>query len=164
VSQGVASAEDIMRVKSQKLLIRTGIMRFNQKPKTGLAFLEENGLVYHDVTPEDAPEGTPKVTRALSLARFLKSSTRLDKKILGDFISRPENVDTLKAFIGLFDFEDVSDLQYPQICASVYELSLESYRGCHARTARDVPASWRVAADRADNGDVRGVLFRGEAG
>ena len=88
-----------MQRKSKKRLILTGAARFNSKPKTGLAFLEENGLIYHDLSDE--------ITRAQSLAKFLKSSTRLDKKLLGDFISKPENIDVLKAFVGLFDFREV---------------------------------------------------------
>jgi brefeldin A-resistance guanine nucleotide exchange factor 1 len=88
-----------MQRKSKKRLILTGAARFNSKPKTGLAFLEENGLIYHDLSDE--------VTHAQSLAKFLKSSTRLDKKLLGDFISKPENIDVLKAFVGLFDFREV---------------------------------------------------------
>ncbi|KAI9446656.1 Sec7-like domain is implicated in guanine nucleotide exchange function [Lactarius indigo] len=92
------SAEELMRRKSKKRLILAGAARFNNKPKTGLAFLEENGLIYHDLS-----EG---VTHPQSLARFLKSSTRLDKKLLGDLISKPENIEVLKAFIGLFDFRE----------------------------------------------------------
>lgn len=92
------SAGELMRRKSKKRLILAGAARFNNKPKAGLAFLEENGLIYHDLS-----EG---VTHPQSLARFLKSSTRLDKKLLGDFISKPENIEVLKAFIGLFDFRE----------------------------------------------------------
>ena len=91
-----------MQRKSKKRLILTGAARFNSKPKTGLAFLEENGLIYHDLLDD--------VTRAQSLAKFLKSSTRLDKKLLGDFISKPENIDVLKAFVGLFDFREVRSI------------------------------------------------------
>ncbi|KAF9262202.1 Sec7-domain-containing protein [Marasmius fiardii PR-910] len=92
------SAEAIMQVKSQKKLILTGASRFNNKPKTGLAFLEEAGLIYADLSPE--------VTKSMSLARFLKGCSRLDKRLLGDFISKPENVDVLKAFMDLFDFKN----------------------------------------------------------
>lgn len=106
-AQDLVSPEDLMRNKSQKQLVQSGLARFNAKPKTGLAFLEENGLIYQDVTPEDAPADVPKITRAESLAKFLKSSTRLDKKVLGDFLSKPENIDLLKAFIGLINFEGV---------------------------------------------------------
>ncbi|GJE86958.1 Sec7-domain-containing protein [Phanerochaete sordida] len=92
------SPEDLLQTKSQKKLILTGISRFNAKPKTGIAFLEENKLIYAD----------PEESRAKSLAVFLKNSTRLDKRLLGDFISRPENFDVLKAFISLFDFKGKS--------------------------------------------------------
>ena len=91
-----------MQRKSKKRLILTGAARFNSKPKTGLAFLEENGLIYHDLSDE--------ITHPQSLAKFLKSSTRLDKKLLGDFISKPENIDVLKAFVGLFDFREVRSI------------------------------------------------------
>ena len=89
-----------MRSKSQKQLVLTGAARFNTKPKAGLAFLEENGLIYADLSTE--------VSKDRSLATFLKNCTRLDKRLLGDFISKPDNLELLKAFIGLFDFKDVS--------------------------------------------------------
>ena len=88
-----------MQRKSKKRIILTGAARFNSKPKSGLTFLEENGLIYHDLSEA--------ITRPQSLARFLKSSTPIDKKLLGDFISKPENTDVLQAFIGLFDFRQV---------------------------------------------------------
>jgi brefeldin A-resistance guanine nucleotide exchange factor 1 len=91
-----------MQRKSKKRTILTGAARFNSKPKTGLAFLEENGLIYHDLSDE--------ITHAQSLAKFLKSSTRIDKKLLGDFISKPENTEVLKAFFKLFDFREVCSL------------------------------------------------------
>lgn len=49
----------------------------------------------------------PSVPRPRSLAEFLKTCARVDKRILGDFISKPDNLDVLEAFIGLFDFKDV---------------------------------------------------------
>ena len=61
-------------------------------------FLEENKLIYAD----------PNVPRPKSLANFLKCCVRIDKRILGDFISKPDNLDVLEAFIGLFDFKTVS--------------------------------------------------------
>lgn len=89
-----------MHRKSQKKLILTGAAKFNTKPKDGLAFLEEQGLVYADLGPD--------MTKERSLATFLKSSTRLDKKLLGDFISRPDQLGLLNAFLCLFDFQGVS--------------------------------------------------------
>ena len=80
-----------------KKLILTGTTRFNTKPKTGLAFLEEHKLIYSD----------PDEPRPLSLAKFLKSSARIDKRLLGDFISKPDNIELLKAFMTLLDFKGV---------------------------------------------------------
>lgn len=97
--QGFPSPESLIQTKSQKKLILAGVTRFNAKPKAGVAFLEENKLIYTDLSPE--------VTKAHSLAKFLKGCIRLDKRILGDYLSKPEHIDLLKAFIELFDFKDV---------------------------------------------------------
>ncbi|KAI5983797.1 hypothetical protein EDD15DRAFT_2485980, partial [Pisolithus albus] len=94
--QEFVSPEDLMQSKSRKKLVLTGAAKFNSKPKHGIAFLEENGLI----------ELNPSESRTRSLAKFLKSCTRLDKRLLGDYISKPESVDLLKEFIGLFDFKN----------------------------------------------------------
>jgi len=88
-----------MKAKSRKKIVLTGAARFNTKPKTGLAFLEENKIIY--------AEQSPAISRETSLAMFLKGCPRIDKRLLGDFISKPEHIDILKAFIDLFDFKDV---------------------------------------------------------
>ena len=77
-----------------------GASRFNAKPKEGIQFFMENGLV----SQTKYEDGT---SRAQNLARFLKKCPRLDKKLLGDFLSRPDNRDVLDAFIQLFDFRKV---------------------------------------------------------
>ncbi|KZT03523.1 Sec7-domain-containing protein [Laetiporus sulphureus 93-53] len=90
--------EELLAMKSRKKLVLTGMARFNAKPKTGLSFLEENRLIYTD----------PAEPRPISLAKFLKNSARIDKRLLGDFLSKPESIDVLKAFMSLFDFQDKS--------------------------------------------------------
>ncbi|KAG1879363.1 hypothetical protein C8R48DRAFT_588959 [Suillus tomentosus] len=90
--------DSLIQDKSRKKLVLTGAARFNSKPKIGIAFLEENKLIYSDLSPE--------VSRTRSLAIFLKSCTRLDKRLLGDYISKPDNLELLKEFIGLFDFKN----------------------------------------------------------
>lgn len=102
--QEYPSAKSLLQAKSKKQLILTGASRFNSKPKSGITFLEENGLIYADLGPE--------TSKARSLALFLKNCTRIDKRLLGDFVSKPENLDVLKEFIGLFDFKDVSHTEY----------------------------------------------------
>ncbi|KAG6869073.1 hypothetical protein C0993_003393 [Termitomyces sp. T159_Od127] len=105
--------ESLIQTKSQKKLILTGASRFNAKPKSGIAFLEDNKLIYTDLSED--------ITKARSLAYFLKGCTRLDKRLLGDYISKPDNIELLKAFIGLFDFRN------KPIADALREL-LESFR------------------------------------
>ncbi|KAJ7777484.1 Sec7 domain-containing protein [Mycena olivaceomarginata] len=93
--------ESLIQAKSQKKLIVAAAARFNNKPKKGVAFLEENRLIYTDLPP-DAPDSA----KAHNLAAFLKGCALLDERLLGDYISREENLPLLKAFIGLFDFKD----------------------------------------------------------
>ncbi|KIM57067.1 hypothetical protein SCLCIDRAFT_1219736 [Scleroderma citrinum Foug A] len=90
------SPEDLMQSKSRKKLVLAGAAKFNSKPKLGISFLEDNGLICADASG----------SRTRSSAKFLKSCTSLDKRLLGDYISKPDNVDLLKEFIGLFDFKD----------------------------------------------------------
>ncbi|KAF8432469.1 hypothetical protein L210DRAFT_3623319 [Boletus edulis BED1] len=92
------SPEQLLQSKSRKKLVLTGAVRFNSKPKLGLAFLEENKLIYSDLSPE--------VSKAKSLAKFLKSSTRLDKRLLGDYLSKLDNSELLREFMSLFDFKN----------------------------------------------------------
>ncbi|KIY43680.1 Sec7-domain-containing protein [Fistulina hepatica ATCC 64428] len=91
------SPESLLLTKSKKQLVLTGASRFNAKPKTGIAFLEDHKLIYHDLSPE--------VTKECSLAIFLKGCNRLDKRLLGDYMSKPENIEILKAFMDLFDWK-----------------------------------------------------------
>ncbi|KAH7889929.1 hypothetical protein F5I97DRAFT_1924441 [Phlebopus sp. FC_14] len=92
------SPEELMQNKSRKKIVLTGAARFNSKPKLGLAFLEENRLIYSDLSSG--------VSQLRSLALFLKSCTRLDKRLLGDYLSKPDNAELLKEFMSLFDFKD----------------------------------------------------------
>ena len=100
LSQDFPSANSLLQAKSKKQLILTAADRFNAKPKSGLAFLEDNSLIHMDLDTE--------VSKARSLATFLKNCTRIDKRLLGDFISKPENMDVLTEFMSLFDFKNVS--------------------------------------------------------
>lgn len=90
-------AEEVAKSKSNKRILLEGAAAFNLKPKVGLKFLEEHGIIYND----------PSMPRAESLARFFKTTPRLDKRLLGDFISRPDQLDVLRAFMHLMDFEGV---------------------------------------------------------
>lgn len=96
------SPESLKGRKDRKGVLLIGAAMFNAKPKQGLAMLEKEGVI----TPDEGP-GTDQEKRTRGIAKFLRSSTRLDKKELGDYISRPDQIELLKAFIGLFDFRGV---------------------------------------------------------
>lgn len=138
--QNFTAPDELMQAKSQKQLVLTGAARFNAKPKNGLVFLEEHGLIYSDLSPE--------VSKARSLAIFLKNCTRLDKRLLGDFISKPDNIEVLKAFIGLFDFKNVSQAHIVLLLFLIFA-TVETMRRRDAGNARGFPAPWRSTTDRS---------------
>ncbi|KAG8844780.1 GDP/GTP exchange factor for ARF, partial [Serendipita sp. 405] len=110
----------ILELKSKKLLLLTGASRFNKHPKGGIAFLEEHKLINAN-QPPDASEAELATYRAQGIASFLKNTPRLDKKLVGEFIAKPDNIEILRAFIGLFDFNEVP------IAEAMREM-LESFR------------------------------------
>ncbi len=70
---------------TSKLLI-TGTEQFNQKPKKGIQILQEKGLLS---SPMDNNE----------VAQWLRENPRLDKKMIGEFISDRRNTDLLDSFV-----------------------------------------------------------------
>lgn len=110
-------AEDVTASKANKRVLLEGAAAFNLKPKVGLKFLEEHGIIYND----------PSVPRAESLARFFKTTPRLDKRLLGDFISRPDQLDVLRAFMQLMDFEGVRPLLFTSVSRSNSELRTDPF-------------------------------------
>ncbi|KAG9102674.1 GDP/GTP exchange factor for ARF [Ceratobasidium sp. 370] len=131
--QNDITPESLLFVKSRKLMVLTAAQKFNEKPKKGVEFMLENGLVEYKAgedggtteKPEDPSQGEKKEpTRKAdpkSLAHFLKQCPRLDKKVLGEYISHLDNPDLLKEFIGMFDFRN------KPIAEAMREL-LESFR------------------------------------
>ncbi|KAJ2804661.1 GDP/GTP exchange factor for ARF [Coemansia guatemalensis] len=67
---------------------------FNEKPKEGIAFLQRVGVL----TPDNSTE------MAQQLAGFLRTTPMLNKKLLGEYLSKPSNLEVLQTYIGLFDF------------------------------------------------------------
>ncbi|KMU78802.1 cytohesin-3 [Coccidioides immitis RMSCC 3703] len=88
---------DLSRLKEQrqrKAFIIQGATKFNEDPKAGIAFFASKGII------EDIEN--PKL-----IARFLKGTSRISKKTLGEYISNRNNEKILEAFMELFDFEGV---------------------------------------------------------
>ncbi|XP_059677397.1 Golgi-specific brefeldin A-resistance guanine nucleotide exchange factor 1 isoform X1 [Gavia stellata] len=86
------SPQELMEIKNKKKLLITGTEQFNQKPKKGIQFLQEKNLL---ATPIDNNE----------VARWLRENPRLDKKMIGEFVSDRKNIDLLESFVGTFSFQ-----------------------------------------------------------
>ncbi|PWN27914.1 hypothetical protein BDZ90DRAFT_231692 [Jaminaea rosea] len=87
--------ESLKESRGRKDALLEGARRFNQKPKDGLAYFEQQGFI-------SMKDGS----RDHSIAKFLMDCPRLDKKLLGDYLSRPGNEGVLDSFLRLFDFQD----------------------------------------------------------
>ncbi|XP_019411354.1 PREDICTED: Golgi-specific brefeldin A-resistance guanine nucleotide exchange factor 1 isoform X1 [Crocodylus porosus] len=86
------SPQELMEIKNKKKLLITGTEQFNQKPKKGIQFLQEKNLL---ATPMDNNE----------VAKWLRENPRLDKKMIGEFVSDRKNIDLLESFVGTFSFQ-----------------------------------------------------------
>ncbi|KAI9318923.1 hypothetical protein BX666DRAFT_1854919 [Dichotomocladium elegans] len=87
-------SDELLSRKSRKRLILKGASLFNESPKEGIQFLTENGIVEPD---EDGDVNA-------SLARFLRSTQQLNKKSLGEYLGKPENLSLLQVFMRQFEF------------------------------------------------------------
>ncbi|KAI9295379.1 Sec7-domain-containing protein [Neoconidiobolus thromboides FSU 785] len=89
-----ASIEELLQIQSKKKVIREAIELFNQKPWKGLDYLIEHGLL--------PPKDSPTFNRLAS--RFLLTTSGINKKELGEFVSKKSNFELLKVFISEFNF------------------------------------------------------------
>ncbi|KAF9579932.1 GDP/GTP exchange factor for ARF, partial [Lunasporangiospora selenospora] len=83
--------EEITKRRYRKEVLVKGAAKFDENPKAGLIFLESHKMI----SSLNDPKG---------VASFLKTNSRLSKKLLGEYLAKPANSEVLKAFIRLFDF------------------------------------------------------------
>ncbi|KAF5306263.1 hypothetical protein FQA39_LY08961, partial [Lamprigera yunnana] len=67
---------------------------FNHKPKKGIQFLQEHGVLKSELDPHE-------------IVMFLRENPGLDKKMIGEYISGRNNLQVLETFIKMFDFIDL---------------------------------------------------------
>ncbi|KAF2354695.1 Sec7 domain [Trinorchestia longiramus] len=84
------SREHLLALKEKKKLLATGTDQFNVKPEKGIQFLQDNGIL--GTTNED-------------IAVFMKENPKLDKKMIGEYLSKKKNVGILSAFVKSFEFK-----------------------------------------------------------
>ncbi|KAB5581775.1 hypothetical protein PHYPO_G00179540 [Pangasianodon hypophthalmus] len=85
-------SQELMSIKNKKKLLITGTEQFNQKPKKGIQFLQEKGILS---SPMDTSE----------VAQWLRENPRLDKKMIGEFISERNSMELLDSFVNTFTFQ-----------------------------------------------------------
>ncbi|XP_054653677.1 Golgi-specific brefeldin A-resistance guanine nucleotide exchange factor 1 isoform X2 [Dunckerocampus dactyliophorus] len=85
-------SQELLDIKTKKKLLITGTEQFNLKPKKGIQFLQENGLLSN---PLDNNQ----------VAQWLRENPRLDKKMIGEYISDRKNMELLDSFVNTFAFQ-----------------------------------------------------------
>lgn len=85
-------SQELLEIRAKKKLLITGTEQFNQKPKKGIQFLQEKGLLSE---PLDNNQ----------VAQWLRENHRLDKKMIGEYVSDRKNMDLLDSFVRTFTFE-----------------------------------------------------------
>lgn len=60
--------------------------QFNKKPKTGIAFLLEQGVLHSPLNPDE-------------VAAFLLDNPGLNKARIGEYLGERKNIDVLHAFV-----------------------------------------------------------------
>ncbi|KAI0854184.1 hypothetical protein F5Y00DRAFT_222474 [Daldinia vernicosa] len=89
VTEGLPDQATLREERRRKKVIIKGATKFNEKPKEGLGYLKEQKIITDDPA---------------SAARFFRTTSRVSKAVIGEFISKRGNDEYLNAFLDLFDF------------------------------------------------------------
>ena len=93
VTAGFPDRVKLRKQRTLKKVIIKGATKFNENPKAGVAYLAAQGVIKNIDDP-------------VSVARFLKGTTRVSKKALGEYLSKKSHEHLLGAFLDLFSFAD----------------------------------------------------------
>ncbi|XP_061083550.1 Golgi-specific brefeldin A-resistance guanine nucleotide exchange factor 1 isoform X3 [Conger conger] len=85
-------SQELLEIKNKKKLLITGTEQFNQKPRKGIQFLQEKGLLS---SPMDNGE----------VAQWLRENPWLDKKMIGEIVSDRKHMELLDSFVNTFAFQ-----------------------------------------------------------
>lgn len=110
-SPNLPTREELLSIKANKRWLMLGTEKFNENPREGIAKLTEHNLL----------GGSPGNPDPEKVAKFLKENPGLDKKAIGEYISKKENKNVLNCFVHSFDLKDMRIDQ-------ALRLYLESFR------------------------------------
>lgn len=94
VSERIPTREELHAIKNIKRWLPTGTEYFNHKPKKGIQFLQEHGIL-------------KPVLDSQEVVLFLRENPGLDKKMIGEYISSRNNFQILETFVKMFDYNDL---------------------------------------------------------
>ncbi|KAL4239944.1 G-box binding factor [Mactra antiquata] len=94
VKDDLPTLDQLIALKQRKRVYHTGTEYFNQKPTKGIAYLQEQGLLSDPLDPGE-------------VVTFIKENPKIDKKVLGEYITKRSNSKLLEAFVKSFHFEDL---------------------------------------------------------
>ncbi|WYZ46460.1 hypothetical protein EsH8_IX_000685 [Colletotrichum jinshuiense] len=92
-TDGYQDAAELREQRRKKKIIIKGTSKFNENAKGGLAYLEAQGII------EDVKD-------PIAVARFLKGTSRVSKKVLGEYLSKKGSESVLEAYMNQFDFSE----------------------------------------------------------
>lgn len=109
------SHEELAAIKKKKRLLTQGTDLFNQRPEKGIQFLQENGILNSTLDP-------------LEVALFLRGNSGLEKKMIGEYISKKKNVESkiLEVFVKSFDFAGLTIDQALRLYLETFRLPGEA--------------------------------------
>uniref|UniRef100_A0A182PGX0 SEC7 domain-containing protein n=1 Tax=Anopheles epiroticus TaxID=199890 RepID=A0A182PGX0_9DIPT len=107
--------EELAAIKRKKRLLTQGTDLFNQRPEKGIQFLQENGLLNSVLDPQE-------------VAQFLRENSGLDKKMIGEYISKKKNVESriLEVYVKSFDFAGLTIDQALRLYLETFRLPGEA--------------------------------------
>lgn len=107
---------ELLARKEEKQVLLEGASLFNDSPKKGIQYLKEQGVIVEDANGDFTD----------SLAHFLMSTPKLNKKSLGEYLGHPKNVPLLKRFMRQFDFSNKRVDEALRILLETFRLPGES--------------------------------------
>lgn len=88
------TAQEIEQLKTRKQLIWQACELFNAKPAKGIEFMQQHNMVHND-----------QEIAAFIHANAAISFSRIDKRVLGDYLSDKNNSSVFEAFVAAFPFD-----------------------------------------------------------
>ncbi|OLY78073.1 hypothetical protein AYI68_g7888 [Smittium mucronatum] len=95
-TNSLPSIETLLERKKTKDMMMYAANLFNQKPSLGVSFLQKAKFLPTDNSTQ----------MIIKLAQFLRSTPALNKKLVGEYISKPSSSEVLQAYLELFDFKN----------------------------------------------------------